>query len=267
MVTRSPGRRVPGCQFGGRKVSAGRAGPSGAGRAGASSGRLRASRGAAAVCCLATRPARPCQSPAPQPQLRPPTGPSGGGRGGAGAHLFGQSTPHLHHPPGRTGQGEPLGCQRSPPPGLGRGPGGAARLFSGRPQPESSSRTASARPSRSFPASLAVAQGQRGDQGFPLFTPPPPSNPSCKRRSPRADPLNFPIRPAPSPTSAGRYQSLGKRPQHPHTNPIHINTQSGGLEVPYFVGPPRAHRPISRARNTETGRGPRTLFRSSWQVS
>lgn len=53
--TNSPGRRVLDCQFGGSKVSVGPAGPSGAGRAGASSGRLRASRGAAALCRRATR--------------------------------------------------------------------------------------------------------------------------------------------------------------------------------------------------------------------
>lgn len=131
VVTKSPGRRALCCQFGRRKVSVGPAGPSGAGRAGWSSGQLRRLPRRRGSLLPGHRPALPCQSQAPLPQLCPPTGPSGGGWGGAGAHLFGQSTPHLHHPPGRTGQGEPLGCQRLPPPGLGQGPGWATRLSSG----------------------------------------------------------------------------------------------------------------------------------------
>lgn len=161
VVTKSPGRRALGCQFGRRKVSVGSAGPSGAGRAGASSGRLRRlprRRGS----LLPGHPACPSLpitglAAAALPAHGPQRGRMGRG-GGAPVWSIDPTSP----PPagqdwaGRTPRLPELAPAR-PWPGSRRGHTPLLwPCLAG-----SSSRMVSARPPRSFPASFAVAQGQR----------------------------------------------------------------------------------------------------------
>lgn len=203
MVTKSPGRRALGCQFGRRKVSVGPAGPSGAGRAGASSGRLRrlpGRRGSLHPGHPAS-PSLPIAGPAAAalPAHGPQRGRMGRG-GGAPVWSIDPTSPPPARPDwaGRTPRLPALAPARAWP---GSRRGHTPLLW--HCSAGSSSRMASARPPRSFSASLAVAQGQRDSQGLSFLTPLSPSNyPRPASIVPaRADPFNFPIRPGPSPSS------------------------------------------------------------------
>lgn len=154
----------------------GPAGQSGAGRAGASSGRLRRlPRRRGSLLPGLPVPANPrprCRSSA---RPRAPAGRMGRG-GGAPVWSIDPTSPPPARPDwaGRTPRLPALAPARAWP-GSRRGHTPLRWPCSAR----SRSRLASALPPRSFPASLAVAQGRRDDRGFPFLTPPPPSNYPC----------------------------------------------------------------------------------------
>lgn len=176
VVTKSPGRRTLGCQFGRRKVSVGPAGPSGAGRAGASSGRLRRlpRRRGSLLPGYPACPSLPIAGPAAAalPAHGPQRGRMGRG-GGAPVWSIDPTSPPPVRPDwaGRTPRLPALAPARAWP-GSRRGHTPLLWLCS----VGSSSRMASALPPRSFPAFLAVAQGQKDDRGFSFLTPLTPSN-------------------------------------------------------------------------------------------
>lgn len=265
VVTKSPGRR--GLLS---KVAVGPAGPSGAGRAGASSGRLRRlpRRRGPLLPGHPACPSLPIRGPAAAalPAHGPQRGRMGRG-GGAPVWSIDPTSPPPARPDwaGRTPRLPALAPARAWP--------GSRRGHTPLRWPCSAgsrSRLASALPPRSFPASLAVAQGQRGDRGFSFLTPLPPSNyPRPASIVPRAlTPLIFPYGQHYLQLQAWRQVAEPeKRTVAPHllklrdTSICPARCPPTSLAHTYLL-----HRPIFREGNIETRRG-RTLLRSFWQVS